>query len=205
MPTTTMLTPKRLQRDAKSIAQQAWSGATQAPIVNVISGFHRRLVIPCNAQTSPTVTSSTTITQDQIDGSRLNSRRNFGMSNRVNANSTATMANNLNTNASNGNRISLVVFHKDSQLDTPIFVADARNSAGSLRDSRQVISLDSLRNRAHVESDSRQQQPVLVIEDPQSDDSGFYTCTLEFVADPTRTHQVRVQVISKLLHLNSYI
>lgn len=188
---------KRLANlDAKSIL--SLNGSAAVPIVHVIAGYHRRLVIPCGQQGLQT----TTNTQDQIDGSNrlLNSRKSLSSNrNVVIGGGAAAMSNN-----NSGSMVSLLVFHKDSQLDTPIFVADARNSAGSLRDSRQVISLEMLKNRAHVDQ-NQQQQPVLIIEDPNSEDSGLYTCTLEFVADPTRTHQVRVQVISKSnLHISAY-
>lgn len=97
--------------------------------------------------------------------------------------------------------ISLIVWHKDDDLDQPIFIADARG-VESLGDAKQVISSNALKGRARLEDSSGQKRPTsqttspaLVISQPSLLDSGLYTCTLEFHKAPTQIHQVRVELI----------
>lgn len=102
--------------------------------------------------------------------------------------------------APNGQGISLLVWYKGNQLDTPIFVADAR-AATSLREAKQQTSADWLRGRAHLEESTRLDSrglgatPALVIEEATIDDVGLYTCTVDFHKAPTQTHQVNVSLI----------
>lgn len=102
----------------------------------------------------------------------------------------------------NGQGISLLTWHKDSQLDMPIFVADARGTS-SLREAKQQTNAEWLRGRAHLEESTHLDArglgatPALVIEEATSSDSGIYTCTVDFHKAQTQTHQVNVSLIGE--------
>lgn len=123
--------------------------------------------------------------------------------------------------------VSLIVWHKDNQINEPIFAADVRG-AHSLRDARQKINSESLHGRARliaVVDDAEQtgaaltgnptanrstsgasakngapqhiSLPALEIDEAQLGDAGTYTCTIEFNKAPTQTHRVAVYLIGK--------
>lgn len=102
----------------------------------------------------------------------------------------------------NGQGISLIVWHKDDRLDSPIFTVDARG-ATSLREAKQQTGLESLKGRAHLEESTRLDSrgfgstPALVIDEANGNDGGVYTCTIEFYEAQTQTYQMRVLLISK--------
>lgn len=102
----------------------------------------------------------------------------------------------------NGQGISLIVWHKDDKLNSPVFTADARG-ASSLREAKQQTNYESLRGRARLEESTRLDSrglgstPALVIEEAVPEDAGIYTCTIEFHKAPTQTHQAHVELISK--------
>lgn len=102
----------------------------------------------------------------------------------------------------NGQGISLIVWHKDDKLNSPVFTADARG-VSSLREAKQQTNYDSLRGRARLEESTRLDSrglgstPALVIEEAVPEDAGIYTCTIEFYKAPTQTHQAHVELISK--------
>lgn len=228
----------RLARSLKPTPATPASGTptpAQIPSVQVVANYHRRLIIPCGPPTMMSqAADQSQLHSSGLDHSSaplISGLHNNNNNNKLLLSSSSSSSNIPLSQTRRGfatpsnpsqrhhiggdlsainstSTISLLVWYKNDQLDTPIFVADARaTTSGLLRDSRQVINADSLKGRAHVEDASLQaassrlqqrlQQATLVIEDPQADDSGLYTCTLEFVAAPTRTHQVRVQVISK--------
>lgn len=97
-------------------------------------------------------------------------------------------------------QVALIVWHKDHQLDSPIYTVDARLSS-SLLDAKQAAGVESLRGRAHLGSVEAGaggvQVPALVVHEAQPNDAGVYTCTLEFNRAPTQTHVTSVQLISK--------
>lgn len=105
-------------------------------------------------------------------------------------------------NLANGQGISLIVWHKDDQLDSPIFSVDARG-ASSLKEAKQQTGSQNLKGRAHLEEstlvDSRGfgSTPALVIDEAGPQDGGVYTCTVEFHKAATQMHQIRVLLISK--------
>lgn len=102
----------------------------------------------------------------------------------------------------NGQGISLIVWHKDDQLSSPIFTVDARG-APSLREAKQQTSADSIKGRAHLEESTRLDSrglgatPALVIDETNPADAGLYTCTVEFHKAPTQTHQVQVELVGE--------
>lgn len=105
-------------------------------------------------------------------------------------------------NLANGQGISLIVWHKDDQLDSPIFSIDARG-ASSLKEAKQQTGSENLKGRAHLEESTRVDSrgfgstPALVIDEAGPQDGGVYTCTVEFHKAPTQMHQIRVLLISK--------
>lgn len=91
--------------------------------------------------------------------------------------------------------VSLIVWHKDNRLDSPIFTADAR-TAGSLAEAKKVVSWDHLAGRVQLDYQSdHSTAPALVISEPVGEDAGIYTCTIEFYKAPTQTHQVKAEII----------
>lgn len=105
--------------------------------------------------------------------------------------------------------VALVVWHKDSQINEPIFAADARG-ADSLRGARQKVNSESLSGRARLiavqnrpdetngsTAQLQTQSPALEIDEAQASDAGLYTCTIEFDRAPTQTHRTIVRLIGK--------
>jgi len=95
--------------------------------------------------------------------------------------------------------LTVIVWHKDDQLDRPIFSVDARGSS-SLREAKQQIGSQQLKGRAHLEAEDWSQpgsNPALVIEEARAQDGGLYTCTVEFYKAATQTHRVLVVLTSK--------
>lgn len=143
-------------------------------------------------QTSSSSSSSSTTTRRQNQRLRGQSSFSGGVKD-----STA-----VRTTVANGQGISLIVWHKDDKLNSPVFTADARG-ASSLREAKQQTSYESLRGRARLEESTRLDSrglgstPALVIEEAAPEDSGTYTCTIEFYKAPTQTHQAHVELISK--------
>lgn len=98
--------------------------------------------------------------------------------------------------------VALVVWHKDSQLNEPIFAADARG-VDSLRAARQKINSETLVGRAKLisvaqQTDDARHLPALEIDEAKPSDAGAYTCTIEFDRAPTQTHRARVRLIGEL-------
>lgn len=146
-------------------------------VLQVEALLGQRLAIPCNHTAAPITASPT---RHQLAGSKQNRVRL----------------------RPNGQGISLLTWHKDSQLDMPVFVADARGVA-ALREARQQTNAEWLRGRAHLEEsthlDARGQgsTPALVIDEATSSDAGIYTCTVDFHKAQTQTHQVNVSLIGE--------
>lgn len=92
--------------------------------------------------------------------------------------------------------ISLIVWHKDDQLNEPIFVADARGVV-SLRDTKQQTLAEHLRGRTRLDVATQNGLPGLQIDEATMQEAGAYTCTVEFHKAPTQTFQVRVIVVGK--------
>lgn len=92
--------------------------------------------------------------------------------------------------------VALIVWHKDGQLDSPIFVADARG-AGSFREAKQQVGADWLRGRARLGAPGERALPALQIDEASAAESGTYSCTIEFYKAPTQSFQVRVQVVGE--------
>jgi len=119
------------------------------------------------------------------------------------------------TGAPSGEQIALIVWHKDEQLDSPVFVVDARKSS-SLATARQTagpgaqgahlgggrarVGSLSLGGASDLASEwqgatSGASTPALFVDEADPKDAGLYTCTLEFQRAPTQTHQTRVVIV----------
>lgn len=122
-------------------------------------------------------------------------------------NDNASYNNNNNSRRQKGarqprQRISVLAWYKDDQLDAPIFSVDARESS-SLLEAKQQTHAEELRGRARLEE--RRQggasisaaNPALVIDEAQAADAGLYRCTVEFSTEPTQTFEVRVALLSE--------
>lgn len=226
--------------------EPASGSSSSAPIVRVVAGFHNKLVLPCGGSQSSAEDSNQAggLLFGASDNNNANHNHNSNANHMHNSNTNNNnrapafgqmrrgfgLASNTKSSSSSSasmrnqhqHGISLLVWHKDDQLNTPIFVADARNSPGNLKEARQVTSSEQLKSRANLEelinnnnNNSQQQrnnnqhnaivQPALVIREPNLRDSGLYTCTIEFLSEPTQTHQVRAQVISEYTSIHTML
>lgn len=171
----------------------------------------QRLIIPCSnsslselASTAKVVTAATrpVSSSTPMPGATRRQNQRFRQPlGRENGNQSSVGS--QTRSPANGQGISLIVWHKDDKLNSPIFTADARG-ASSLREARQQAGSESLRGRAHLEESTKMDSrgfgstPALVIEEASPEDVGVYTCTIEFHKAPTQTHQAHVELISKL-------
>lgn len=91
--------------------------------------------------------------------------------------------------------VALIIWHKDNQLNEPIYALDARGSA-TLRDAKQQVIADWLKGRARLEllEVNTRPLPALIIDEARLEDAGLYTCTVEFNKAPTQTYVTRALV-----------
>lgn len=157
------------------------TAATKSPKVGQVRALvGQRLVIPC-ANLSLNLAEQVAIGQRRLGVSRSRQPANVGQG------------------------ISLLVWHKNDQLDSPIFSVDAKEVA-SLREAKQRTNSEQLKGRAHLEESGRADSrganaaPALVIEEASKDDEGLYTCTVEFHQAATQTHKIQVSLIGKFCH-----
>lgn len=177
---------------------QVVGSSSQQQQIQTLTG--QRLIIPCrNSSRSPLLAT----------GSENQTRRAGGAGQPPAARSRLPPASSGGLGAAQFpamNGIALIVWHKDDQLNSPIFAVDARG--GSIRDAKQQAISDSLKGRARVQLVEQPPAgsmgasgpvpgsgpPALVIEEARLDDSGLYTCTVEFDRAPTQTYQATVGV-----------
>ena len=178
----------------------SWSWQQRATVRALLG---QRLVIPCS-NLSESSSSSQQPQQTLPASSRRPASSTGAAAAAANQRFRATGGNSQKPQvaAANGQGISLIVWHKDEQLNSPIFAVDARG-ASSLREAKQQTGSESLRGRVHLEESTRLDSrglgstPALVIDEAQAQDAGLYTCTIEFYKAPTQMHVARVELISK--------
>lgn len=159
-----------------------------AALIEAVAG--QKLIIPCGNSTLANQLSSVAIT---INSSGVNKRQRFRQQQQQQQQMGKTIT--------NGQGISLIVWHKNDRVDSPIFSVDARGTS-SLREAKQQTNLDELKGRAHLEESTRVDRrsglglmPALVVDEAQTGDSGLYRCTIDFYKAPTQSFQVKVVVI----------
>lgn len=187
-PTINHLKPRASRSTSSSSSNlQPPNNNSHIPTIRAATG--QRLVIPCSGNF-------------QQSASRSSTTRYLatGLPSSVRSTTTAATLNNQ--------EISVIVWHKDDQLTSPIFSIDARDAA-SLREAKQQIRSISLRGRAHFEESITttavhgsehgivHTYPALVIDEATHQDAGLYTCTVEYNKAATQTHKIRVTLISK--------
>lgn len=174
-------------------------------IIRQVIGQSDTLFIPCSTPTNTLTINTSQHTghsnKSQLGGRRKNQIQKHSNSQPLRSHNDGLWSNGASKMSDGG--VSLLVWHKDDQLDQPIFIADARG-VESLREAKQVISFDLLKGRARLDEAALEAKqgaqsnvPALVITQPNKSDSGLYTCTVEFNQARTQTHQVKVQMISK--------
>jgi hypothetical protein len=139
----------------------------------------QRLTIPCRNSTRGLPSAATIADQSRRAGTPVRSKP---------ATSGLGMA-----PFQSGGGVALIVWHKDDQLNSPIFVLDARG--GPLKDAKQQAIADTLKGRARV--DLIDGGVALVVDEARLDDAGLYTCTVEFDRAPTQAYQTSVGVSGK--------
>lgn len=184
----------RPPRSAGAPSQGAPAGSGQLALVQALVG--QRLSIPCSNRTGGGAAAADHHHHPQA-GQAARSRAPAAQRSRGQT-SAADRRHQWPAAATSG--VSLIVWHKDDQLNSPIFVADARG-AGSFRDAKQQAGAESLRGRAHLEVEPANGRPgvlpALLVDDVTVQEAGIYTCTVEFHKAPTQAYQVRVIVVGE--------